>query len=242
MNPKIKTQEEWLVMRSFRDHYKEFPKGKLTKSESPDFVLKQSLSKSIGIEVSRVFKNQVLAAHESEVRSVVHRAYELYAENIKRPVFAWIYFNDQFNSPFNQEMYATKIAIAIIDAVEEQKGKFAAKMHIDAELLPQGINRIVIYINPTIKDSFWDCRAEINISDLFEERIRKLVEQKDEKLGLYRKQIHDFYWLILYADFIDKPASYNFDKVIDRFNLTTAFHKVFLFNLFDEEIFPLAEK
>lgn len=242
MNPKIKSQEEWLVMRSFRGNYADFPKGKLTKSESPDFVLKINTDKSIGIEVSRLYKNHVLGNNESEMRSVIHRAQELYFDHFKFPVFAWVYFNDQFNSPINQELYATKIAIAVIDAISDQKNKSSMKMHIEADLLPTGINRITINTHPSITESFWDCRTEITISDLFEPTIIKQVGQKDEKLSLYRKQICDFYWLILYADYIQKPASFNFEKVIERIRLKTAFHKVFLFNLFEEKYFNLSGK
>ncbi len=46
--------EEWLVMRYFREKYADFPKGKLTKSESPDFILRVNRKKSIGIELTRL--------------------------------------------------------------------------------------------------------------------------------------------------------------------------------------------
>jgi hypothetical protein len=237
MNPKIKLQEEWLVMRSFRENYPEFPKGKLTKSESPDFLLKLNHSKSIGIEISRIFKSNTLGTNESEMRSVIYRAHELYSEHLKIPVFAWIYVNNQFIGPINQELYATKIAIAVIDAVEDQNGKTTMKVHLEKDLLPDGLNRIIIYAHPTIKNSYWDCRSEITISDLFKSTIPNLIRQKDEKLNLYRKQIHDFYWLILYADFISKPASSDLDNIIEKNSIKSAFNNVFLYHLFDEKFF-----
>jgi hypothetical protein len=40
-------------MRYFREKYKPFPKGKLVKSESPDFILKVNRKKQIGIELTR---------------------------------------------------------------------------------------------------------------------------------------------------------------------------------------------
>jgi len=240
MNTKVKSQEEWLVMRSFRESYSDFPKGKLLKSESPDFVLKINTDRSIGIEISRVYKNHILAANESEMKSVIQRAQELYFEHFKFPIFAWVYFNEQFNKPINQELYATKVAIAVIDAVSEHKNKGSLKIHIDAGLLPNGINRITINTHPSITESFWDCRTELTVGDLFEPTITKLVKQKDEKLSIYRKQIHDYYWLILYTDYIWKPVSYNFEKIIERIKLKTEFHKVFLYNLFEEKYFLLS--
>lgn len=46
--------EELLIMEQFRNEYKEFPKGKLEKSESPDFILKVSTQSAIGIELTKL--------------------------------------------------------------------------------------------------------------------------------------------------------------------------------------------
>ena len=41
-------------MEQFRNNYIEFPKGKLQKSESPDFILKISPKNSVGIELTKL--------------------------------------------------------------------------------------------------------------------------------------------------------------------------------------------
>lgn len=46
--------EEILILELFRNNYAGFPKGKLIKSESPDFILKINPRKSIGIEITRL--------------------------------------------------------------------------------------------------------------------------------------------------------------------------------------------
>jgi hypothetical protein len=46
--------EEIMILELFRKSYAEFPKGKLVKSESPDFILKINPRKSIGIEITRL--------------------------------------------------------------------------------------------------------------------------------------------------------------------------------------------
>jgi hypothetical protein len=46
--------EELLIMEQFRNEYKEFPKGKLEKSESPDFIVKISPKNAIGIELTKL--------------------------------------------------------------------------------------------------------------------------------------------------------------------------------------------
>ena len=46
--------EELLIMEQFKSKYPEFPKGKLEKSESPDFILKITTKYSIGIELTKL--------------------------------------------------------------------------------------------------------------------------------------------------------------------------------------------
>jgi hypothetical protein len=46
--------EELLIMEQFRNEFKEFPKGKLQKSESPDFILRVSPKNTIGIELTKL--------------------------------------------------------------------------------------------------------------------------------------------------------------------------------------------
>lgn len=55
--PRNKIYNEVLIMEYFREKYEHFPKGKLAKIESPDFVLKLSPKQSIGIELTQLFRN-----------------------------------------------------------------------------------------------------------------------------------------------------------------------------------------
>jgi hypothetical protein len=51
-----KEKEERLIMDIFRDRFAGFPKGNLTKTESPDFVLRTGPKRAIGIEVTALFR------------------------------------------------------------------------------------------------------------------------------------------------------------------------------------------
>lgn len=53
-NQYSQTLEELLIMEQFRCEYSEFPKGKLLKSESPDFILKVNPKTAIGIELTKL--------------------------------------------------------------------------------------------------------------------------------------------------------------------------------------------
>jgi hypothetical protein len=49
-----KTEQEWMVMRYFKENWPGFPKGKLLKGESPDFRLWTGTRRFIGIELTQV--------------------------------------------------------------------------------------------------------------------------------------------------------------------------------------------
>lgn len=53
-NQYSQTLEELSIMEQFRNNYPEFPKGKLEKSESPDFILKTKAKYAIGIELTKL--------------------------------------------------------------------------------------------------------------------------------------------------------------------------------------------
>ena len=47
-----KKQNELSVLNDFKSHYPDFPKGKIRKTESPDFVVETGLYRRIGIELT----------------------------------------------------------------------------------------------------------------------------------------------------------------------------------------------
>jgi hypothetical protein len=51
--------EERLIMDYFKKNYPDFPKGKLEKSESPDFILHRNNHGDIGIEITRLHESNL---------------------------------------------------------------------------------------------------------------------------------------------------------------------------------------
>lgn len=54
VNQNIQIIEEEYIIELFRNEYSDFPKGKLLKTESPDFILKESPQTAIGIELTKL--------------------------------------------------------------------------------------------------------------------------------------------------------------------------------------------
>lgn len=63
-------EEEWLVINYFRDNFRDFPPGKLIRSESPDFLIRQKANQSVGIELTCLLEDgeSLLENIETSVR------------------------------------------------------------------------------------------------------------------------------------------------------------------------------
>jgi ATP adenylyltransferase/5',5'''-P-1,P-4-tetraphosphate phosphorylase II len=139
--------EEILILDLFRKNYPDFPKGKLMKSESPDFILKIAPKKSIGIEITRL--------HDG-------------------------------NRPKN---------------------------------------------NPGFP-----------VAELTMPNIEGTISNKEDKLILYKQKNISIFWLIITTDYLRVPVSINNLDFISNWKISTGYHKVFLFDLFEKKIFELNTK
>ena len=81
--------EEMLIMEYFKNEYKEFPKGKLQKSESPDFILRVSPKNAIGIELTKLYGSTVNKHKTHYPRKIVgYHAPKFNRENLEYTIGA----------------------------------------------------------------------------------------------------------------------------------------------------------
>lgn len=81
--------EEILIMEYFRNEYEEFPKGKLVKSESPDFILRVTPKYAIGIELTKLHGPTVNKHKTHYPRKIVgYNAPEFNRENLEYTIDA----------------------------------------------------------------------------------------------------------------------------------------------------------
>lgn len=66
-------EEEKLIIQYFRKNFPDFPKGRLIPSESPDFVLKLSPKKSIGIELTQLVAGEEILF---EIQALINKKKE----------------------------------------------------------------------------------------------------------------------------------------------------------------------
>ena len=80
----LKTLEETLIIEHFKNSYAEFPKGKLIKSESPDFIVMKTPKVSIGIELTKLHGPKLHKFNTHYPSKInVNQAHEFNRENIE---------------------------------------------------------------------------------------------------------------------------------------------------------------
>ncbi|NOZ47037.1 MAG: hypothetical protein GXO79_09680 [Chlorobi bacterium] len=78
MTQQSKILEEKEVMNLFQKSFPDFPKGKLKKSESPDFILQITPKKSIGIELTKLYNHKAIDQNYSleQIKWLIHKKEE----------------------------------------------------------------------------------------------------------------------------------------------------------------------
>ena len=133
-----KSLQEKVILNYFREKYADFPKGKVSKTESPDFLLEISPKKRIGIELTGMYKRS---------KTFVRRSLQ--------------------NSLLN------------------------------------------------------------------------IIRKKEVKLKIYKKKKFELYWLIIISDCLSELFPYNFRNKLQNTPFSSLFDKVFVFDLFEGEVFDL---
>lgn len=150
-NQNIQINEEEYIIGLFRNEYPDFPKGKLLKTESPDFILKDSAKTAIGIELTK----------------------------LHGPV------SNKDNTPFTSKIRG--------------------------------------YQTP----------------EFTRENIEFTINAKDVKLPIYKQKMLNQIWLLIIADLIEIPVSFNLSNKLNNWNFFSGFQRVFLFELKSRKVFEL---
>ena len=145
------TLEEMLIMEQFRNSYSEFPKGKMLKSESPDFIVKKTVKSSIGIELTKLHGPTI----------------------------------NKFKTHYPRKINGYQ---------------------------PPQLNR---------------------------ENIEFTINTKNEKLHIYRQKKLNRIWLLITADLVESPVSFNLANKLESWIFSSGFEKIFLFELESRKIFEL---
>jgi hypothetical protein len=146
------TLEEMLIIEQFRNSYAGFPKGKLIKSESPDFIVKKTVKTSVGIELTKLHGPKV-HKFKTHYPSVIngYQPPELNRENIEFTIQAK-----------NEKLY-----------IYQQKKLYQLWLLITADM-----DKNLVSFNLSNKLEIWNFFSGFEKVFLFELKSRKVFELK----------------------------------------------------------------
>lgn len=234
MTPK----EEKYVLEQFKSCYKSFPKGKIQKSEKPDFLI-QTAKKKIGIELTEIFQDSHNGHSKYQQRSSDRGKFteKLIFELQKFVDFTFhisIHFSNFYHLKKSNEkelvLKAFKASINHLIQLENMKGVLIE----DFRKLPQEIVSIEIGRLDGLDESYDEKPDGGVVSDMTNTHIEPIILKKEEKLKNYQEC--DENWLLI------KEGNYyagTFSDIKVEYPISSSFSKIFLFRINKSEIIEL---
>jgi len=242
-----KKQLEILLVNYFRLCYDDFPKGQLSPSESPDFIVKMRTRRALGIELTRLNpasknpfdENQLVQIHVME--QIMALSQDLFEQGSELKLFVKFLFSDIHElSEQRQLSVAVQTVNLIRKAVDNKSGDSFFRESISGEMLPDGLDEILIVRHPVMQISAWERANNLGVSNDVVDDIRCSIHKKDEKLlRLYQKQRLNYYWLLIFTDRLHGVKSFNLPEKIINHEFYSQFQHVFLFDLMKASVFQL---
>lgn len=241
-----KKQLEILLMQYFRESYSNFPKGLVTPSESPDFIVSFKNYHQIGIELTRLFPGNAVPQDEKEIKKNEFREHligivrDLFEQQSPHKLFVKFLFSEEIEITVEREMMvAVQLANLIRQTVKNRTVNSFFKISISGNELPAGIEDIMIINHPVLENSVWERSNNLGVSKNVVDDIRKAIHKKDDKLRLYQKQRLNYYWLLIFTDRLRGIRSFNLGEKVRNHKFESSFQHVFLFDLIKSDIYEL---
>ena len=241
-----KKQLEELLIHYFREYYSEFPKGKLTSSESPDFVLKMKTRFHLGIEITRlnpvnaISPDKNTVAYGAFIKEVIEQAEFLFSQSMSLQLFVKVLFSDKRRITAERKLIVgARLANTVRETVRDKKTNSFFRESVPAKLLPTGIEEVLILHHPNLETAIWEPSNNLGISENVPADVQTAIQKKDEKMDLYQKQQLNNYWLIITTDRLRGTKNYNLQNKVLNQQFHSRFQQVFLFDLMRANIFRL---
>jgi hypothetical protein len=242
-----KKQLEILLVNYFRACYVDFPKGQLNSSESPDFIIKMKNRHEIGIELTRLTPANRIVPDENQLvqiqarEQIIGLSQDLFEKASPLKLFVKFLFSDLKDISEERQMSVAVQAVNLIRrAVTGKSGDSFFREIIPGELLPEGVEGILIVNHPVLEISAWERANNLGVSNDVVDDIRRSIHKKDQKLlRLYQKQRLNYYWLLIITDRLHGVKSFNLPEKIRNHEFYSEFQHVFLFDLIKAGVFQL---
>lgn len=241
-----KKQLEILLVNYFRAYYEDFPKGKLSPSESPDFIVKMKNQHELGIELTRLNPANKNIPNENQLaqielrEEIIKLSRDLFEQKSEFKLFVKFLFSETQVIVKEKHILSAVQIVNLIRIVLQNKSKDSFfRETITSINLPVGLDEILIVNHPAMENSIWERANNLGISTNVVDDIRQAIQKKDEKLSLYQKQRLNYYWLLIMTDRLRGIKNYNLPDKIMNHQFRSNFQQVLLFDLIKSDIYRL---
>lgn len=242
----VKKQLEVLLISYFRESYKEFPKGKIVASESPDFVVKMKNRSQLGIELTRLNPANALPNSDERIEEITFResfietSREQFESRSPFKLFVKFLFSEKEKLIPELEMVARARVLNLIqENIKNKNIRSFFQFNLAKSLLPTGLRDVLVVHHPELQTSVWERSNNLGISTNVVDDIRQSIQKKDEKLRLYQKQQLNYYWLLITTDCLRGSKNTNLPNKILHEEFYSHFQHVFLFDLMKNKVTTL---
>lgn len=243
---KLKKKQERIILDYFASSITDFPEGRIRASESPDFIISPGPKQQIGIELTRLTRSaddisgQKNIQVDSLEKDICDQSKTIFENKRNIPLYVDLYFR-QGISLLREEVlfYANLIASDIDTRINSVDRKTPFHAEISDPAAGDILDSIHISYLPAVRRSFWDNTGEYMIPSITPEHLQKTIGHKEEKLQLYRKNIMNAYWLLIYADNLSRNNSFNINNQLESWNLNSEFDRVYLFGMMELNAFRI---
>ncbi len=241
-----KKQVEIALIDYFKEHFPDFPKGRLTAFESPDFILTLKTRHQLGIELTRLNPENAAPPDstdllENETRDrLISLVKELVERDLPHLLLVKFRFSDNESIRVEKEMItAVRAAGAVRKAIGKKKSESFFRILLPPSKLPEGITEILLINHPALEKSVWERSNNLGISNDVLGDVLKAIIKKEEKLILYQKQRLNYYWLLIFTDRLRGIKNFNLHNKILNYSFQSRFQHVYLFDLMKAQVFEL---
>lgn len=233
-----KKQLEVLLVEYFRNCFPGFPKGSLSASESPDFIVTLKNRHQLGIELTRlhpanhIYNDNSFSEENLFYDRLIDNVRGLVEKDIPHRMFVKFLFEKNGAAEEKLEIItAVQLAAAIRrEAANRHRNSFF-HFNIRGSHLPKGVEDVLVVNHPGMSDSVWERSNRLGISDNVVDDIRQSILKKEEKLRLYQKQRLNYYWLLIFTDRLRGVKNYNIHNKLQNHEFVSRFQHVYLFDL-----------
>jgi len=242
----IKKMEEMQLLRYFIHCYPEFPKGKIQKSESPDFIIRTSRHHSIGLELTKIYLQKgrdglhFVPRFEEEKTELLDKIKDRFEQELAFKISAHFDFSDHYYDMHSDlDLLAKEIYDIMSLKLKNWSVNEAFHTTIKSKKLPDWLDAIDIIHHPENLLSDW-IYCKVNVPpENFLQSIQQIIQQKDDKLRRYMKNRLDQYTLLIIAECLNCASPFNINNLIERWSFQSHFHQIFLFEMFEQKVHEL---